>query len=105
MIQDCDLDMQVYILNTGFYEQARKEPLASNLEVIYITGNQKSISTINARSQNVYNVADFNFGYNKILPSQDRLKTLKSTLKLQQPVRMYTTGEYLKYPKIDGNGI
>jgi len=105
MIEDCDLDMQVYILNTGFYEQARKEPLVSNLDVVYITGKQKSIPTINARSQNVYNVADFNFGYNKIPPSQDRLKTLKSSLKLQQPVRMYTTGEYLKYPKIDGNGI
>jgi len=105
MIQDCDLDMQVYILKTGFYEESRKEPLVSNLDVAYISGFEKSISTINARSQNVYNVADFNFGYNKIPPSQDRLKTLKSTLELQQPIRNYTTGEYLKYPKIDGNGI
>jgi alpha-tubulin suppressor-like RCC1 family protein len=105
MIQDCDLDMQVYILKTGFYEESRKEPLVSNLDVAYISGFEKSISTINARSQNIYNVADFNFGYNKILPSQDRLKTLKSTLELQQPIRNYTTGEYLKYPKIDGNGI
>lgn len=105
MIQDCDLDMQVYILKTGFYEESRKEPLVSNLDVAYISGFEKSISTISARSQNVYNVADFNFGYNKIPPSQDRLKTLQSTLELQQPIRNYSTGEYLKYPKIDGNGI
>ena len=105
MIQDCDLDMQVYILKTGFYEQSRKEPLVSNLDVAYISGYEKSIATINGKSQNVYNVADFNFGYNKIPPSQDRLKTLKSTLELQQPIRNYTTGEYLKYPKIDGNGV
>ena len=105
MIEDCDLDMQVYVLKTGFYEESRKEPLISNLDVAYISGFEKSISTISARSQNVYNVADFNFGYNKIPPSQDRLKTLQSTLELQQPIRNYTTGEYLKYPKIDGNGI
>jgi hypothetical protein len=93
------------MLRTGFYEDAPKEPLLVNLDIGYISGSQKSISKINARSQNVYNVADFNFGYNKIEPSEDKLKTLKSELKLQQPIRNYTTGEYLKYSKIDGNGI
>ena len=104
-IDDCDMDMNVYMLKTGLYEDAPKEPLLVNLDIGYISGSEKSISKINARSQNIYNVADFNFGYNKIEPSQDRLKTLKSKLKLQQPIRNYTTGEYLKYPKIDGNGI
>ena len=105
IVEDCDIDMHVYILKTGFYEEARKEPLVTNLDIDYITGNQKSISTVNIKSQNVYNVADFNFDYNKILPSQRRLKVLESNIKLQQPKRMYLTGEYLKYPKIDGNGI
>jgi len=104
-IEDCDMDMHVYILDTGFYEESRKEPLTSNLDIGYISGSQKSISNIGAKSQNIYNVADFNFSYNKIPPSQDRLKVLKSELKLQQPIRTYFTGEYLKYAKIDGNGV
>lgn len=104
-INDCDMDMHVYMLRTGFYEDAPKEPLLVNLDIGYISGSQKSISKINARSQNVYNVADFNYTYNKIEPSEDKLKTLQSALKLQQPIRTYFTGEYLKYPKMDGNGI
>jgi len=103
-IDDCDMDMHCYILNSGFYEDSKKEPLVSNLNISYISGNQKSISNINVKSQNVYNVCDFNFGASGIAVSQDRLKSLKSNLELKAPNRTYCTGEYLKYPKIDGNG-
>jgi alpha-tubulin suppressor-like RCC1 family protein len=104
LIDDCDMDMHCYILNSGLYEDSKKEPLVSNLTISYVSGEQKSISNINVKSQNIYNVCDFNFGASGIAVSQDRLKSLKSNLELKAPNRTYCTGEYLKYPKVDGNG-
>ena len=104
-IIDCDMDMHVHILKTGFYEESKKEPITSNLSISYISGTeQQNISAINARSQNVYNVSDFNFGYESIKPSINSYKSLKSNISLKNPTRYYSTGNYLKYPKIDGIG-
>ena len=75
------------------------------MSISYISGTeQQNISAINARSQNVYNVSDFNFGYESIKPSINSYKSLKSNISLKNPTRYYSTGNYLKYPKIEGIG-
>jgi alpha-tubulin suppressor-like RCC1 family protein len=104
-IDGCDMDLNVHILKTGFYEESKKEPITSNLSINYVSGREKSISAIGAKSQNIYNVSDFNFGLNAIPPFRSGYNSLQSNMSLRHPIRVYATGDYLKYPKIDGNGV